>query len=663
MPNRKLSADALKKWYQKFTKELYEKANIDVTRKEDLGRVKNFVIKEWTEEECSTPDVDCHYVYVPRNGNDYVTPPPDTENFDEYGKWLLDNLQTDAPSIAQIQEMYDMSRDGTLMAYGPLGGFNTMMQIYTDEFGNIETSPPMMAYDAGSGIPIPENKRAPLAPLYVAEPTMETFDFETRPEPPQAPKNMHPGFWSMVGHYLGMHTDYTELKLYEDRKATYPDRLAQWKLDAERLEPQKMHEFRIEQAAREEFEEELYNYKENPIGKATAINDGYRGNAMRLGPEDAEKLHNFWTNEEKFFRKQHSKTTQGAFFNAQQDSKDLLNYAERNKRVVRNLAGPNPNGSDLVEWRGKGILTQDGYKPMNYGIPEHPKGNAATEAEKNDFEKKMNALAEIAGFSAMSDPSVAKGEYEAILQDLFTVGSVGKTEHFSKLEPGRALGMKAFYEYALTNNPDKLAKLIANSVRQTNQVISGLQGMGEHGINTLYLADRLLTVLKNNDDLKAASGLTEDELQETAANVELYHVMRRGAESKIVLLDHALYQKTLTPQQLQQASLDVMFAVYVEDALGVQKKPGHENFSVRDLLNDDWVAQQKANMLEHIKNSKVENMSRENLGATFSYNNQKIRDVLTKPAKVAPTVKQSEPAPAKVLGNSEPYKDGKLFNL
>ena len=91
MPKHELSDVQLKQWYQNFTKELYEKANIDVTRKEDLGRVKNFEIKTWKEDECTAPYVDCHYVYVPRNGSEYITPPPSTEEFDEYGSgsWII----------------------------------------------------------------------------------------------------------------------------------------------------------------------------------------------------------------------------------------------------------------------------------------------------------------------------------------------------------------------------------------------------------------------------------------------------------------------------------------------------------------------------------------------------------------------------------------------
>mgnify|MGYP003319288149 CR=1 FL=1 len=65
---RKLSQMQLYRWYENFARELYEKANIDITRAEDLGRVKNFYITHWDETEPSMPHLDFNYVYMPRNG-------------------------------------------------------------------------------------------------------------------------------------------------------------------------------------------------------------------------------------------------------------------------------------------------------------------------------------------------------------------------------------------------------------------------------------------------------------------------------------------------------------------------------------------------------------------------------------------------------------------
>jgi hypothetical protein len=185
--------------------------------------------------------------------------------------------------------------------------------------------------------------------------------------------------------------------------------------------------------------------------------------------------------------------------------------------------------------------------------------------------------------------------------------------------------------------------------------------MDEHAMNTLYLADRLMTALKENEDLRTISGLNQNEMQEIAANAELYNVMRRGLEGKMKLLDYGLHQNTLGADQLRQASLDVMFAAYVEDAMAIPKVNGQENFNVRDLTNSNWVAKQKENMLGNIANRKVETMSREDLGSIFAHNNLKIRDMLTNPASTAPVNKQAQPEPAKVLEEPSRQQNGRII--
>ena len=45
----KLSSQELHNWYKRFSQAVYEKANIDVTRVEDIGRIKNFYYVERNE--------------------------------------------------------------------------------------------------------------------------------------------------------------------------------------------------------------------------------------------------------------------------------------------------------------------------------------------------------------------------------------------------------------------------------------------------------------------------------------------------------------------------------------------------------------------------------------------------------------------------------------
>ena len=62
MPDR----DNLMKWYQNFKKELYEKANIDIERKEDIGRIRNYHVINW--EEWNAPECELMFACIPHQG-------------------------------------------------------------------------------------------------------------------------------------------------------------------------------------------------------------------------------------------------------------------------------------------------------------------------------------------------------------------------------------------------------------------------------------------------------------------------------------------------------------------------------------------------------------------------------------------------------------------
>jgi hypothetical protein len=79
-------------------------------------------------------------------------------------------------------------------------------------------------------------------------------------------------------------------------------------------------------------------------------------------------------------------------------------------------------------------------------------------------------------------------------------------------------------------------------------------------MNTLSVTKRLLNAMEQYPELKEASGLKQEELDEAKMNMELYDVMRKGAEGKRAILEHSIYKKNLTGEQLQQAGLDVLFA-------------------------------------------------------------------------------------------------------
>ena len=62
----RMSEAELREWYERFSKEVWLKAQIDVTSKEDLGRVRNAEIKNWEADDLIYAQVDFTFAYMPR---------------------------------------------------------------------------------------------------------------------------------------------------------------------------------------------------------------------------------------------------------------------------------------------------------------------------------------------------------------------------------------------------------------------------------------------------------------------------------------------------------------------------------------------------------------------------------------------------------------------
>ena len=185
-----LNEAELREWYARFSKEVYEKAQIDVNSKQDLGRIKNFEIKAWDSERLDEIEVELSYAYM-----------PDVTDFDAYSKWMIKNLNPNM-NIDRIQKLYDQSCNGTLMIFQPGAGTHQSCQVYTDQYGDIHTSLPINLQDPDSNVEIPADQEIPLPPEYVKEPHPRDY-YPGYPKEPVPPKNMNPSFLSWLGYILG----------------------------------------------------------------------------------------------------------------------------------------------------------------------------------------------------------------------------------------------------------------------------------------------------------------------------------------------------------------------------------------------------------------------------------------------------------------------------
>ena len=203
----KLSHVQLQEWYAKFKKAVYESSNIDMDR-----------INEPFDMEG-----DLMYACIPHNELDYDEEPPTIEQGKERMEWVMSHLQIPVTD-KQIQKLYDMSREGTLMSFLPGEGEAGMQQVYTDASNNIRVSLPINVTELTDSSKLDPEYRIPdILTLPVAEPDPQAYGLSDAPPLPEKPKNLEPGFWSWVGYLIGFNTDYAKLKRYQDYDARFKD--------------------------------------------------------------------------------------------------------------------------------------------------------------------------------------------------------------------------------------------------------------------------------------------------------------------------------------------------------------------------------------------------------------------------------------------------------
>ena len=580
---KQLTKEELREWYARFSKELYEKANIDVNRVEDLGRVKNFKVVKWDYTQVLNPEVVSTYAFVPQKDMQYEVEPPamNHKDFREYGQWLRDNLVTNV-SDEHIQQLYDMSRAGNLMVVTPGESVGAIQQVYTDENGQISTTLPAIAYTGDRNVrakyTIPGKdpmENYPVAPRDSDNPV--EYGLKPLPQMPPRPANMNPGFWSWLGARLGFDTDFAKLERYTEAMITYDAEKSKWDNDLrERLTNGDENATRYDRArvAHQQYKKEFEAFQKDPLSRTLAISMTFQ-----FGLD--VKRTTWLQKEAKYLLNQHYATPTGQLTAKLRQTQEDIGAFKRTERVVRNLLGHDPSPWTLREWIDNGVFKSDEYKPAKMALPKNPYNRETQSQEWDGFEKKWAAMAEIAGFAALTDPSVsgtpafegftaqetAKLNYSMILSNLITNGRPSSSNYLQFLQPAREVGMKAVHEYA-AGDPTKMAQLLTNHIRQTNREAANISNLNsKHAINTLYLMDRMLKVVDADPDLKAKMSLTDEEMQEARGLSALYQVARKGLESKELLLKHALYQVNLSPEALKQACQDVLFANAISDGM------------------------------------------------------------------------------------------------
>ena len=650
------------------------------------------------------------YACIPHEGVAYKNPPPDIlppakpkqeagkkkgaaqekpqePEIDEtslrteaYLQWTQDNLQV-PESDEEIERLYNMSREGTLMAIDPGFGYHAIRQVYTNERGEISVSVPAKDLQPETKKNVPEEYKLPKEPRDFPEmPDPKEFGVTPPPQPPKAPANMNPGFWSWLGYILWMNTDYAKKKQYEKDLVDYKTKYSEWQ--KKQPDSYARYEAETERVMREQskYFKEAEEYLEKPLGKLFAIQTSI-GDQIFAQEKDLEwdkharaPLQRFRMREVEFMRQQHADLPQGKSFEALEETQKILKYAKRTRNAVANLLGHDASPDALEEWTSRGVFKPYTYEMEKYPLPKLPANYKATPARRIEFGDIWTNLFQVASFAALSHADIlgeelhdgkeignaftaderAKLNYSFVLQNLFTEGRGDSDEYMQFLDPARKKANDAIQAYH-RGDVGPMADLLRGAIRKTNQQAASLSVLNsDHAMNTLYLIGRMWAVVEADPELQARVGLTVDEIEETKGNIAIHSVMTKGFQAKEKLLMHALYKHTLTAQELQEYSCDLMLSqqvakkVYLENkeasaqieeteeytevaelmAQGgdntkigglryeLIKRPGFE--IGKTLLKENWIENAKAAILEQYRLDRITTMSPDEIGGAVS---------------------------------------------
>ena len=608
MPNGPTNQQ-LKAWYEKFSEILLKNADIDVSKPEALGLVKNFQITKWDTTNHNTPDVNITYAYMPQ-GDEPADPAPKDSHSSQYQDWLRNTLKP-AVTTEQIRRLYDMSQAGTLMITSPEKGMKDIQMVHTDLNGRITVSQPISAYRNGGNEKLPAEDQIPKMPEKPASSlNPEDYHIPARPAAPARPANMHPGFWSWLGHMLGMDTAYTKLKRYELELEAYEESAQQWDRDLDEKQSYTVRDegtgetievayddFRLARYEHQQFAQRLDVFKADPLGKFSAI----ANSAAKLSDEA------FWASEQVAAAANFKKTPRGKEREALDTVNEMLRFEERTDSWVHNWIGHDGVPSKVTEWNSG--FRVDNLQLKQIELPKAPGFDQLSADDQAASMKAMSALFDMAALSAISHKDIIAKElkpgctaeetaqiiFGPLLNDMFTSSRNNPTQYFKYIEPARAKALDAITAYT-QGNKAPLGELLGNGLRQVLQDCALLDELKDRSVNAAYLVGKLYNALQSDPELMQASGLTEKEQQEAQANMELYQIMRNGIQAKKDLLDHGFEKRTLTPVQLKQAVQNVLICHsamlglndgYMENQNAAYNSEEYEKLS-KDILNPEF---------------------------------------------------------------------------
>lgn len=556
------SNQELREWYAKFSQELYDKVELDVTRKEDLGRVRVFKSDQWSVDNL-TPDMQVTYAYMSHDGTKYADPEPALGQFQVYASWMNRNLNPQVTD-GQIQKLYEQSCAGELMVYKPGGTLADIQMVLTDAQGNIKLSVPGNDYNK-EDLKLPEDVYPKPPKKIVNEPNPADFGCPVRPVPP---KNMEPSWLDKVLDFFGIHTAYTDLMDFQKASEEYGKQMEAW-----RTNPNGLAKFNQAIEDRMAYVQQAEAYLANPYSKHYAAfmhnSNRFVTYADQEGEVDRQTKHVL--DEQDFLKRRHDGTPLGKMKVELSQIKGQLSHAKDTEVTLYNVIGHDPHPELMPNHEA-----YKNYHPESYNLPI-PELEAPNPEQEQALEESWKDLAAIAGFNAISDYDILytgerKGfthdedailNYAMVFSNLFTENRSNVNHELRFIDPARQKAREAIEAYG-RNEPEQLGKVLAHGLRHNMKEAACLFELGHRNTwGFLYLLNKTVETMDKHEGIWEATGLSQEEMDTARGYSELYKVLTRGHEARQELLEHASGEKTLSQGELEQAGQDALFASYV----------------------------------------------------------------------------------------------------
>ena len=364
---------------------------------------------------------------------------------------------------------------------------------------------------------------------------------------------------------------------YQEAINDYTNKIAAWEKDPDGQLREQAQQYNQAVAARSAYVRQAEAYMANPYSKhyAAALYNSNRNIAYSAENGELERQLKHNKEEKEYLQKRHEVTPLGKMAKELKLLEDQLSYFKETEQALYDLTGHDPHPENLPNREAfKREQVKSFYKPEKYELPPIPDDDYLSAEQQKELEESWAELAAVAGFAATSDYDIlgsqlrpgfnreetADLKYGMVLPNLFMEFRSNINHELTCVEPARKLAKEALYAYS-EGKPGQLGKIMARSLRQNMREAASLKEIVHSSTwRTLYLVSKQVETLDKHPDVRDASGLTPEELEEARGYTALYKVMIRGAEARKDLLEHALGKKTLSSGELEQAGKDALLA-------------------------------------------------------------------------------------------------------